>query len=57
MTAFSNMPRGIKTEMYLAGRERTVLTGSLPMKVGVKGDIVCIRIRSEPSPPRLLSEY
>lgn len=33
------------------------LAGSLPMEVGVKCDIVCMRIRDGPSPPRVPSEF
>lgn len=37
--------------------EEVRLPGSLPMEVGVKCDIVGMRIRDGPSPPRVPSEY
>lgn len=41
----------------MGGEERGQLADSLPMVVGVEGDIVCRRIRGGPSPPRVLLEY
>ncbi len=39
----------------MEGEEIGELADSLPM--GVEGDIVCMRIRGGPSPPRVLLEY
>lgn len=41
----------------MGGEERGQIADSLPMVVGVEGDIVCMRIRGGPSPPRVLLEY
>lgn len=38
----------------MGGEERGQLVDSLPIGVDVKGDIVCMRIRGGPSPPRVL---
>lgn len=51
------MNRWRSIKQYSEEEEEVQLPGSLPVEVGVKCDIVGMRIRDGPSPPRVPSEY